>query len=232
MDGSSATTAPLHGPLQPCCMASHAACCTCGLMVVADVAAARIAAGEEVGEPPAEQPLVGAVEDRVLGALEAGAGVPQRVEAGDRRVGQRVRVHPQEPEVPVGRRRVGQQLAARRDLAALAGVLVEQHALVARVGAQAVGGEHLGQRGVGQQQHDQRHDRDGDAAQGGVHTLPITSVLAAAIGVAFGPARGRAGGARRARCGSGSPAARSWRAATSRRRTSTGWSARSAGSAW
>ena len=35
MDGSSATTAPLHArPLQPSDIASQAACCTCGLMVV------------------------------------------------------------------------------------------------------------------------------------------------------------------------------------------------------
>src|SRR5690348_3222610 len=35
VEGSSATTEPLQGPLsQPDCIASHAACCTCGLMVV------------------------------------------------------------------------------------------------------------------------------------------------------------------------------------------------------
>ena len=35
------------------------------------VAAARIATGEEVGQPAPEQPLVGAVQQRILGALEA-----------------------------------------------------------------------------------------------------------------------------------------------------------------
>src|SRR5262249_5080109 len=33
VDGSSATTAPEHGPLQPSCIASQAACCTWGLIV-------------------------------------------------------------------------------------------------------------------------------------------------------------------------------------------------------
>ena len=117
--------------------------------------------------------------------LQSGARVLQGVEAGHWRVHQRVRVLPQEPEVAVGRRRVREQLATRGDLAALPRVLVEQDALVARVGPQAVGGEHLGQRGVGEQQHDQGHDRDGDAAQGGVHTFWITSVLALAMGVAL-----------------------------------------------
>ena len=73
VDGSSATTAPVHGPLQPSAIASHAACCTCGIDGGRHIAAARIAAGEEVGEPPAEQSLVGAVEDGVLGALQPGA---------------------------------------------------------------------------------------------------------------------------------------------------------------
>ena len=91
-------------------------------------------------------------------------------------------IDPQEPEAAVGRHRVGQQLTARRDLAALARVLVEQHALVARIGAQAVGREDLRQRGVGEQQHDQHHDHDRDPAQRGVHTRSITSVPADAIG--------------------------------------------------
>ena len=166
VDGSSATTEPLHGPpLQPFCMASQAACCTCGLMVVATLPPrgsrpVKKSASRRPNSRSSEPLRIG-----VLGALEAGAGVPQRVEAGDRGVRLRVRVDPQEAEVAVGRRRVGEQLAARGDLAALARVLVEQHALVARVGAQPVGGEDLGEGGVGEQQHDQGHDRDGDAAQ-------------------------------------------------------------------
>ena len=79
-----------------------------------DVAAARVATGEEVGQPAAEQPLVGSVEQQVLGALQAGAGIPQRVEAGDRCVHRGVGIHPQEAEAAVGGHRVGQQLAARR----------------------------------------------------------------------------------------------------------------------
>ncbi len=71
----------------------------------------------------------------ILGPLQPGAGVAQRVEAGDRGVGLRVGVDAQEAEPAVGGHRVGQQLAARGDLAALARVLVEQHPLVARVGA-------------------------------------------------------------------------------------------------
>ena len=161
------------------------------------VAAARVAAGEEVGQPTAEQPLVGAVEDGVLGALQPGARIPQRVEAGDGRVCQGVGIDPQEPEAAVGRHRVRQQLAARRDLTALPRVLVEQHSLVARVGAKTVGGEDLRQRGVGQQQHDQHHDHDRDAAQRGVHTRSITSVLAAAIDEVSG---GRVMSGRRAAC--------------------------------
>ncbi len=129
--GSSATTDPLHGPSQPRCMASHAACCTWGVDRGRHIAAAWVTAGEEVGQAPSEQALVGAVEHGVLGALEPGAGVLQRVEAGDRCVGERVGVHAQEPEPAVGGHRVGQQLAAGRDLAALTGVFVEQHPLVA-----------------------------------------------------------------------------------------------------
>ena len=120
-------------------MASQAACCTRGTIVVSTLPPRGIAAGEEVGQPAAEQPLIGAVEHAVLGPLQAGAGVAQRVEAGNRCVHKGIRVHPQEPVVAVGGHRVGQQLAARGDLAALAGVLVEQHPLVARIGAQAVG---------------------------------------------------------------------------------------------
>ena len=151
-----------------------------------NVAAAGIASGEEVGQPPPEQALVGAVEHGVLGALQARTGIAQRIEAGDGCIGQRIRVDAKEAEPAVGGHRVGEQLAAGGDLAALARVLVEQHPLVSRVRAQTVGRKHLCQCGIGQQQHDQRHDCHGDAAQRGVHTFSITSVLTAAIGVVCG----------------------------------------------
>ena len=130
-----------------------------------DVPAARVAPGEEVGEALTEQPLVGSVEYRVLGSFQTCAGEAQRVEAGDRGVGERFRVHPQEAVAAVGGHRVRQQLPAGGDLAALPGVLVEQHALVARIRAQTVGPEDLGHRGIGQQQHDQSHDHQRDPAQ-------------------------------------------------------------------
>ena len=66
------------------------------------VAAARIPAGEEIGKPPPEQPLIGAVEDQVLGPLKTVAREPQRVEARHRRVQERVRVDPQVPVSAVG----------------------------------------------------------------------------------------------------------------------------------
>ncbi len=127
-------------------------------------AAPRIATGEEVSQPPTEQPLIGSVEQRVFGPLQSGAGVAQRIEAGHRRVHRGVGIHPQESEAALGGHRIRQQLAAGGDLAALAGVLVEQHALVARIGPQPVGGEHLGECGVEQQQHDQRHHGHRDPA--------------------------------------------------------------------
>ena len=161
------------------------------------VAAARVASGEEVGKPPTEQPLVGSVEQWILGSFQPAAGIAQRIEAGNRRVHRGIGIDPQETEAAVGGDRIRQQLAARSDLAALARVLVEQNPLVARVGAQPVRGEHLSERRVEQQQHDQRHHGHRDPAQGGVHTRSITSVLAPAIGDVL---RGRVRNGRRAEC--------------------------------
>ena len=153
-----------------------------------DVAAARVAAGEEVGQPTAEQPFVGPVEDGVLGPLQPGARIAQRVEARNRCVDKGIRIHPQVPEPPLGGHRVGHQLTGGGDLAPLTGVLVEQHPLIARIGPQPVGPEDLGHGGVQQQQHHQRHDGHRDATQGGVHTFSITSVRTTAMGCGvFGP---------------------------------------------
>ncbi len=51
-----------------------------------DVAAARVAAGEQRGQPAGEQPVVAAGQEVVLRLLHPGGAVDQRVEAGDRRV--------------------------------------------------------------------------------------------------------------------------------------------------
>jgi hypothetical protein len=148
-------------------------------MVVSTVG---VATGEEVGQSAAEQPLIGSVQQGILGPFQTGAGVAQRIEPGHRGVHRGVGVDPQETEAAVGGHRVRQQLTVRGDLAALPGVLVHQHALVARVRPQPVSGEDLRESGVEQQEHDQRHHGHRNSAQGGVHTRSITSVLAPAIG--------------------------------------------------
>src|SRR6202044_3410277 len=77
---------------------------------------AGVASGEEVGKPPAEQPLVGSVEQGILGPFQPAAGIAQRIEAGNRRVHRGIGIDPQETEAGVGGDRIRQQLAARSDL--------------------------------------------------------------------------------------------------------------------
>ena len=158
-----------------------------------DAATARVAPGDQVGEPAHEQPVVRAVEDLVLGALKAAGAEPHRVEAGDRCVDRAVGVLPLVAQPVVGRRDGGDDLPVGLgdDLPALPGVLLEQHPLVARVGAVVVGLHDLDVGDVGEQH--QHHDEHGeaDAAQGSVHCGRSTiTVWASAIG-AWGTGRGR-----------------------------------------
>ena len=78
---------------------------------------------------------------------------------------------------------LGQHLARRADLAALAAVLGEQDALVARVVAVVARLDHLHVGEVRHQQDDHAHHGEGDAPDRGVHEGRSTSsVPASAIG--------------------------------------------------
>ena len=163
-----------------------------------DVAAGRVAAGDEVGQPPREEPVVVAVEDLVLGPLDPAAAVEHRVVAGDRRVLRTVRVLALVAQAVAGLGAAGQDLARGADLAPLTAVLGQQHALVARIGAVVARLDdlHVGQ--VRHEQDDHAHHGKGDPPDGGVHEGRSTSSVPAS-------ARGFSGAA--ARFGSGVRAA-------------------------
>ena len=98
-----------------------------------DAAAAGVAAGDEVRQPAREEPVVVAVEHLVHRPLDAAPAVEHRVEAGDGRVHRAVGVLALEAQPVAGLDALREHLARGADLAALAAVLGEQDALVARV---------------------------------------------------------------------------------------------------
>ncbi len=171
-----------------------------------DVAATRVASRHQVEEATPEQAGgIRPVEDGILGPFQAGAAVLHRVEAGDRCVRERThrllgrgRVGPQVLVAAVGGHRDGQHLSARGDLPALAGVLVDQHPRVARIGAQVVGLDDLHVRGIGEESGNHEHHGHRDLAEWTVHSRPIISVCASAIGGAGLLRGGRTGS--RAEC--------------------------------
>ena len=190
--------------------------------------ALRGAARDEAADALGQQAGVGAVEEGVLRLLHASGGELQGVVAdGGAEHGRVGGVGASELVAALRGQRHGQYAPSGGDLAALAGVLVEEHAGVAGVGAQLVGAEDLHPGELEQQGHHHDHGGDGDSADGGVHAA-LTRTFVRAVGECAscrwrrrpGRAPGGvwAGGVgRRWTAAAGSRAARSWRAGWSRR---------------
>ncbi len=97
MRGSIATTAPVR-PASP----SYAAFCAAGSSVSRTAPPLMPRSGEQLLHAVDEEAVVRAGEHGVLGALDAGGAVDDRVEAGRRRVERAVGVLAQEPQLVVG----------------------------------------------------------------------------------------------------------------------------------
>ena len=149
-----------------------------------DAAAARVAAGQDVGEPRAEQPAVVAGQDAVLGLLDPARAVEVGVVAGDRRVQRSVRVDAQVLQLVLGRLGLRDVGAVHDDRAARARVLVEQHPPVVRVVAVLVALHDLDVVQVDEQRGEQHRERDRHLADRLVHlgaSAEARSVLCGAV---------------------------------------------------
>ncbi len=159
-----------------------------------DVAALGRPPGEQVGQPSDEQRVGVTGEQVVLGPLDSGGGVDQRVVPGRVRVHRPVRVGAQVGQtISRGSSGGGHRPPVHHDRAALALVLRQQHPGVARILLIGARLDHLDVVGIEHERREEDEHRDGDPAYRLVH-LETTSVLASASGggAPIGPAGRRA----------------------------------------
>ena len=174
VEGSRATTAPRWLP-----SALSAAACALALMVSSRLAPVCSLPVRMSDDPAVEELVGGAGEQVVLGPLDAAAGaVGEGVVAGDVGVEVALRVGPQPLELVLGGGGLRDRGAADEDLAALAGVVGQQGAAVVRAVLQGLGLDELDEGRGDQQRAEQQRDDGRQAADGGVHRIATTSVLA------------------------------------------------------
>ena len=180
--------------------------------------------GHELLDPVDGENIRSTIENAILGALQPGRSVNERVEAGDRRIQPRIGVLPQVGQRVTRLHRSRDRVGTDENRPALAVVLGEKDALVTGSVSVVAGVDHLNQGDVDQHRHHEQREHQRQPAHLTTHAVLLTQPARFASShrrVRESPVRVDAIGRRSAAGWRRSP---SWRPATIRRRTGTVWS--------
>ena len=180
--------------------------------------------GDELLDPVDGENVGSSVQDPILGALQPGRSVDERVEAGDRRIQPGVGVLAQVGQRVTRLHRSRDRVGTDEDRSALAVVFGEKDALVTGTVPVVTGVDHLNQGDVDQDRHHEQREHQRQPAHLTTHAVLLTQPARLASSHRRGrepPVRVDANGRRSAARWRRSP---SWRPATIRRMTGMVWS--------